>query len=167
MNMKEIGINELSFNPFEKIGKQWFLITAGNEEKGYNTMTASWGFMGVMWGRNCVQAVVRPCRHTYNYLNDNEYFTVSFFGEEYRSALAFCGKNSGRDCDKAKETGLTPVFTDDTTTFEQAELVLVCRKIYTQNMDMSALSDEMNAQFNGTDPIHTEFIGEIVKVYTK
>ncbi len=79
--MKEINIEELKFNPFAKIGKEWFLITAGNKDS-FNTMTASWGFMGVMWGRNCIQAVVRPTRHTYKFLTENDNFTVSFFSEK-------------------------------------------------------------------------------------
>ncbi len=165
--MKEINIKELNFNPFEKIGKQWFLITAG-DESSWNTMTASWGFMGVMWGKNCLQAVVRPSRHTYSFLEKNEYFTASFLPEEYRSALMFCGRNSGRDCDKSKETGLTPVFVDGTAAIEQAELVLVCRKLYVQEMKPEFFTDEaLKAENINGDPMHTEFISEIVKVYVK
>ena len=48
--MKKINIAEQSFNPFELIGKDWMLISAGTAEK-WNTMTASWGGVGVMWGK--------------------------------------------------------------------------------------------------------------------
>lgn len=164
--MKEINIEELNFNPFSKIGKEWFLITSGNREK-YNTMTASWGFMGVMWNKNCVQAVVRPTRHTFELLQENDTFTVSFYPEEYRSALSYCGSHSGRDVDKAKETGLTPVFDGDHVYFGEAKLVLCCKKIYVGNMDANAVDPELNKAYNSKDPIHTQFIGEIVKVLEK
>ena len=163
--MKEINVNSLEFNPFKKIGNEWFLISSGNSDK-WNTMTASWGFMGVMWNKNCVQAVVRPNRYTYEFLGSNELFTVSFFDEKYRSALSFCGSHSGRSCNKAEETGLTPLFTDGTVTFEEASLVLVCKKIFTMPMDASAIEKSLNEKFNSDAPVHTEFIGEIIKAYS-
>lgn len=163
--MKEIAINELNFNPWNKIDKEWFLLTSG-DENSYNTMTASWGFMGIMWRKPTISAVVRPTRYTYEFMEKNDLFTVSFFDDEYRSALSFCGSNSGRDCDKAEKAGLTPKFTDGTTTFEEASLVFVCRKIYAQNMDISLLADDVKP-INGSDPIHKQYIGEILKVYTK
>ena len=63
MGFKEIAVEELKFNPFTKIGKEWMLVTAGNEE-GHNTMTASWGGVGVMWGKNVVSVYIRPQRYT-------------------------------------------------------------------------------------------------------
>ncbi len=162
--MNEIELSALKFNPFDKISKEWYLISAGSEEK-WNTMTASWGFMGVMWGKECVMAVVRPSRYTHEFLKTNDIFTISFFEPKYRSALSFCGAHSGRDTDKAKETGLTPLFTDGTVTFEQASLVFVCKKVFEMPMDPSAIDSGINSRFNGNDPVHTEFIGEIMKVY--
>ena len=163
--MRELSLEYLNLDPFSMIGKDWCLITAGTQEK-WNTMTASWGFMGVMWNKNCIMATVRPNRYTHEFLKNNELFTVSFFENEYRKALAFCGSHSGRDCDKAKETGLVPLFTDNTVTFEQAKIVFVCRKIFTMDMDPDCLDTELNKQYN-SDPIHTEFIGEILKVLAK
>ena len=161
--MKEISVNGLDFNPWDKIGKEWFLLTSG-DEKGFNTMTASWGFSGVMWGKNTFITVVRPTRYTYDFMEKNELFTASFFDEKYRKALSFCGSHSGRDCDKMKETGLTPEFIDGTTAFKEAKLVLVCRKIYAQDMDVSLLAEDVKPA-NGSDPIHKQYIGEIIKAY--
>lgn len=163
--MKEITLNELSFNPWDKIGKEWFLLTSG-DENGYNTMTASWGFMGFMWRRSTFTAVVRPTRYTYEFMEKNDLFTVSFFDEKFRPALNFCGSYSGRDVDKAQKTGLDPLFIDGTTAFEQAEMVLVCKKIYAQDMDVNCLADEIKP-INGSDPIHKQYIGEILKIYVK
>ncbi|MGN0691045.1 MAG: flavin reductase family protein [Oscillospiraceae bacterium] len=165
--MHEIDISSLSFNPFEKIGKQWFLITAGDKKKGFNTMTASWGFMGVMWGKDCIQAVVRPNRYTFSFLQKYKTFTVSFFPEEYRKALSYCGTHSGRDVDKIAETGLTPVFDDDAVYFEEAENVFVCRRVYMQAMNSEALDKDLREKFVSADPMHVQIIGEIEKIYEK
>ena len=107
MALKKIDISELSFNPFEKIGKQWMLLTAGDSEN-FNTMTASWGQLGVLWNKNILTCYIRPNRYTYEFVENDEYFTASFLGEEFRKALSYCGSHSGRDCDKCKETGLIP-----------------------------------------------------------
>ena len=129
-------------------------------------MTASWGFMGVMWGRNVAETVIRPNRYTYEFMEKNELFTLSFFGSEYRKALAFCGSHSGRDCDKAKETGLTPLFIDGTTAFEEAELILVCRKLYAQDMDISLLAEDARGAYE-KEPMHKAYYGEIIKALVK
>ncbi len=165
MSFKEINVTELSFNPWEKIGKDWFLLTSG-DEKGWNTMTAAWGSAGLMGRKNTFNAVVRPTRYTYEFMEKNDLFTVSFFSEKYKSALGYCGSHSGRDCDKAKETGLTPKFTDGTTAFEEADLILICRKIYAQNMDISLVAEDIKP-LNGDEPIHKQYIGEILKAYVK
>ena len=104
MALKEVKIEDLTFNPFTKIGKEWMLITAGNEEK-HNTMTASWGGVGIMWGMNVATAYIRPQRYTKGFVDAEDMYTLSFFQEEYRKALNLCGTKSGRDCDKDKEAG--------------------------------------------------------------
>ena len=154
-------------NPFEMIGKDWMLVTAGNEN-GWNTMTASWGFMGVMWGKNVATTVIRPQRYTKEFIDKNEYFTLSFFEEEQRGALAYCGKYSGRDVDKAKETGLAPLFVDGTTAFEQAKTIIVCKKLYVQDMDPESFVDtSIDGQWYPDKDYHTAYVGEIVAVYVK
>ena len=105
MSFREVKAEELTMNPFTKIGKEWLLITAGNEEK-CNTMTASWGAMGVMWGKNAVTVYIRPQRYTKEFVDREDTFTISVLGEEYRKALNYCGKVSGKDADnKIKEAG--------------------------------------------------------------
>lgn len=122
-----------SFNPFKLIGKHWFLLTSGDNREN-NTMTASWGQAGVLWNKPVFSAYVRTSRKTFELMEKNEYFTASFFDEKYRSALSYCGSHSGRDVDKAKETGLTPIEIEGVAAFEEAEMVLVCRKLYTSEM---------------------------------
>ena len=157
----------LDLNAFEKIGHEWMLVTAG-DEGGWNTMTASWGFAGVMWGKNVLSTVIRPQRYTKEFIDGSEYFTVCFFGEEYKKALAFCGGHSGRDCDKAKETGLVPVFTDGSVVFEQASAAFVCKKLYAQEMRSDCFIDKAcDSQWYENADYHTQYIGEIVAAYVK
>lgn len=173
--MSELGFEKLSgeqlleldLNSFKRIGQDWMLVSAGSED-AWNTMTASWGFSGVMWGKNTFSVVIRPQRYTKEFIDNSDYFTVCFFDSEYKKALAFCGANSGRDCDKAKETGLTPVFTDGSTVFEQACLAFVCKKLYAQKMDACCFVDKScDEHWYPSKDYHTQYIGEIVAAYRR
>lgn len=154
-------------NVFELIGKEWMLITAGQPEK-FNTMTASWGGLGVLWNKNVVFCFVRPNRYTREFLDKEDNFTLSFFSEEYRDELMFCGTNSGRDTDKIEKTGLTPISTNkNLVTFEEARLILECKKIYIQDIDpKNFLSKEIETNYPQKD-YHRMFIGEIINCLMK
>ncbi|MBE6852185.1 MAG: flavin reductase family protein [Ruminococcus sp.] len=166
MSFVKTSTDELNVNPFELIGKDWFLITAGDSAENYNTMTASWGAMGEMWGKHMFLCAIRPNRHTYGFVENSEYFTVSCFDpEKYRQMLSFCGSRSGRDYDKAKETGITPVKIEQSVAFEEADMILVCRKMYAQDMDESCFIDKDALKFYEKDPLHKMYISEIVSVY--
>lgn len=167
MSFKEIDIKELKFSPFEKIGKEWMLITSGNSQD-FNTMTASWGGLGVLWNKSVAFAFIRPSRYTFEFCEKEEYFTLSFYGEEYRSALTFCGRNSGRDVDKCGKTGLVPRFDEAAPYFEQADLVLVCKKLYAQNMEKDQVCDESVLEnYAPSEPMHKVYVGEIIKAIVK
>lgn len=155
-----------SFNPFSTIGKKWFLLTSG-DISNYNTMTASWGQMGILWNKPVFTAFVRTSRRTFEFMENNSHFTASFFDESYRNALNFCGSHSGRDCDKAKETNLIPTELDGAVAFEQAETVLVCRKLFAKDMAEGDFIDKSLLKFYENDPFHKTFIGEIVNLYQK
>lgn len=166
MDFREINIADLSFKPFELISKDWMLITSGDAQ-GFNTMTASWGGLGVLWHKNVATVYIRPQRYTYEFVEKNDLLTLSFFGEEYRSALTLCGSKSGRDCDKAKEAGLTPLFVDGTTAFAEANLVLVCKKLYFDDLEPKQFLDpEIEKNYAAKD-YHRMYILEIVKAYQK
>lgn len=121
MSFREISPSALGGNAIDMIGRQWMLVTAAKDGaregdpcgKTYNTMTASWGGIGVLWGRPVAFVFIRPERHTFSFAEASDYMTLSFFGEERREALAYCGKTSGRDVDKAAACSLTPVFTEE------------------------------------------------------
>ncbi|MDF2567644.1 MAG: flavoprotein oxygenase family-like protein [Oscillospiraceae bacterium] len=166
MGFKQIDIKDVSINPFTLIGDEWLLITSGNEEK-YNTMTASWGGVGVIWNKNVATVYIRPQRYTYEFVEKNELFSLSFFDAPYKDALKICGSRSGRDIDKAKETGLVPVFDCGTTYFNQAKMVLICKKMYFNDIDPEHFLDE-NIQKNYLlEDYHRMYIAEIQKVLIK
>lgn len=159
--------DELVLDPFKTIGKDWFLLTAGTPED-YNTMTCSWGALGVIWNVPSVTAYVRTTRHTFGYLEQGNTFTVCVFPETYRKALSYCGSHSGRDVDKAKETGLTPISLDGAPAFAEAKLVLVCEKMYSQMMESAAFDDKaLIDTFYGKDAMHKMYIGRILSAYVQ
>lgn len=167
MCFKEIDVTELDMNPFTKISRQWMLITAGNQEKA-NTMTASWGSLGFIWNKNAITMYIRPQRYTKEFVDANDTLTVSFFSEEYRDALNLCGKVSGRDEDKITKAGLTLCYEDTTPYFQEAELVLVCRKMYVQDMKPECLVNEsFDSTFYPNKDYHCLYIAEIQKVLQK
>jgi flavin reductase (DIM6/NTAB) family NADH-FMN oxidoreductase RutF len=164
---KAIKPEAIKDNPFKLVGKDWMLITAGDRH-AFNTMTASWGTMGVLWSKPVAFCFIRPTRHTFGFADKAGCFTLSFFAGKYRKALTFCGTHSGRDTDKVAATGLAPVF-DRTGAiyFAQARLVLVCRKLYTTDIDPKRFLDPAIDKNYPKKDYHRAFVGEVVKVLRK
>lgn len=130
--LKQIELEQFT-NVQKLIGRDWMLITAG-DQNGVNTMTASWGCMGELWNKPVAVCFIRPQRYTYEFVEREERLSLSFFDGEQRRALAFCGKASGRDCDKISEAGLSTAFYGNTPYIAEAKYVLICRKIYADDL---------------------------------
>ena len=164
---KSIDPKQLNENVFSLIGDKWMLITAGTKEN-CNTMTASWGGLGVFWGAPTATCYIRPQRYTKEFVDREEYFTLAFFGEEYRKALALCGAKSGREVDKVKECGFTvETSPEGAPYFEQADLVLVCRKRFVQPMDPANMPEDAKEKWYPNKDYHVMYMAEIVRVLTK
>ena len=162
--MRNIDPKTLDQNVFSLIGDRWMLITAGTADR-CNTMTASWGGLGVIWGAPAATCYIRPQRYTKEFVDREEYFTLAFFGEEYRPALSLCGSKSGRDVDKVKECGFTVKSAAcGAPYFEEAGVVLVCRKRFAQDMDPENMPREIKDKWYPQRDYHTLYIGEIVEV---
>ena len=162
--MRNIEPKDLDLNVFSAIGERWMLITAGTAGE-CNTMTASWGGLGVIWGGPSAICYIRPQRYTKEFVDREEYFTLAFFGEEYRPALSLCGSKSGRDVDKVKECGFTVKSAAcGAPYFEEAGVVLVCRKRFAQDMDPENMPREIKDKWYPQRDYHTLYIGEIVEV---
>lgn len=158
---------EIFDNPFQLIGSDWGLVTAGTQD-GFNTMTVSWGGAGIMWNKPVAFTFIRPQRYTFAFLEQNEVFTICFFEEQYRPALSLCGTKSGRNVDKVAETGLTPAFTEDGVPyFEEARLVLVCKKMYAQFLNEESVLDGAVRRHYDGDEYHKMYISEILEVLSK
>lgn len=164
--MKEIKVSELNINPMTMIAHEWMLITAGTEEDGYNTMTASWGHLGAIWNRPTAVCYIRPQRYTKEFVDREDLYTLSFF-PGYKQELGYLGSHSGRDEDKVKTVGLTPQFGDGYTYFAEAKLVLVCRKLYRAPLVEEGFIDIKTMEDNYPKrDFHDIYVGEIVKVLT-
>ena len=164
--MNEIKAMDFLTRPVDIWLKKWFLLTAGDRDH-YNTMAVAWGSIGAMWNRPFVQVVVRPSRHTYNFINRTDTFTLCTFPEQYRDAVNLLGTKSGRDGDKIKESGLTviPSSVVEAPAFAEADLILECRKMYWQDMEPENFLDE---KIRGNYPegdFHRIFFGRILKVW--
>ena len=163
--MKEISIEQLKVNPVTLIGGEWALLTAGNKENGFNTMTVSWGHIGELWNKPTTVVYVRPQRYTKEFIDKEDTYTLSFFPEGHKKELSYLGAHSGRDEDKLAKTSLTPIFDGDSTYFEQAKLVLVCKKLFRLPMTAEAFLDKsLIDSFYKAGDFHEIYAGEIVKV---
>jgi flavin reductase (DIM6/NTAB) family NADH-FMN oxidoreductase RutF len=160
---KEISVYDIQDNPFKLIADDWMLITAGNLEK-FNTMTASWGTLGELWNKKVAFCFVRPTRYTYGFMEAADTYSLSFFAEKYREALNFCGSHSGRNVDKMAKTGLAPLeWEGKAVYFQQARLVLICKKVYLQDLDPALFLDPVIHDAYPKKDYHRMYVGEIIR----
>lgn len=164
---EEIKVNEIKNNPFEMIGTDWMLITAKKNNK-VNTMTVSWGGLGVVWNKNVVTVYIRPQRYTKEFIDESDTFSITVLSDEYRKELSYLGTVSGRNQDKIKNTGLTVVEDNNTPYISEGNLVLICKKLYSQEMNKeSFINDSLVHKNYLKGDFHTMYIGEIIKVLVK
>ncbi len=170
---------EMEFKAFELFEKEWALVTAGNMEH-YNGCTVGWGSLGNFWsnvGRNdrpIVTVMIHPARYTSKFMLDEEYFTVSFFDPEYKKALGYMGSHSGREEDKARGAGLTPMAASHSVTFKEAKLTFVCKKVMSHEIKKEELDTSIQEYYAEKPAIYTDgkdgwtphymFMGEVVEV---
>ncbi|MCE9612807.1 MAG: flavin reductase [Lentisphaerae bacterium] len=167
MPRQPIGIDDLTVHSHQLWNQQWLLLTGGDFAAGrYNTMTVSWGSLGTIWNKPFAQVVVRPSRYTREFLEQFPTFTLSAFPSQHREALKLLGTKSGRDGDKIAESGLTPCASQSVAapSFEEASLVIECRKMYWQDMDATHFIDPAIATNYPRNDYHRIYWGEILAV---
>lgn len=175
---KFIEMSPYEVDEIRKIAKEWMLVSAADKSEGavfgenYNSMTASWGGIGELWGVPTAFIFVRPERHTFKFTEENEYMTISFFGGERMDMLSFFGRTSGRDTDKVKETSLTPVFgyAEDGgrfVYFDEATEVFVLKKMYAHQISPDSFKSTRPAECYKKDGLHMMYACEIVKLLKK
>lgn len=164
---KKINPEDIRENVFSLIGKEWMLITAGKREH-YNMMTASWGSAGVLWKKPVIFVFIRPQRYTYEFLEKQANFTVSFYNEDHRDLLNLCGTTSGRDLNKMNVDGFTAMETSSgAVAFEEAKLILECRKIYYDDIEPDFFQVFDIEKIYPAEDYHRLYIGEILQVWEK
>ena len=126
MSFKEISPYEIVENPFKLLNKDWALVACKDQDKE-NPMTISWGGVGIMWNKPVAFTFIRPQRYTFTLIEKEDYYSINFFEETHRDVLKFCGSKSGREYDKSKETGITPVWEQNVPYYKEAKLVLICK----------------------------------------
>ena len=148
---------------FKQLDKKWALLTAGTESS-FNTMTISWGGLGTIWGKPVATVYVRKSRYTHEFMDNNEFFTVSFYPEQYRKELGVLGSKSGRDIDKMNASGLTAVKAGESVSFKEAEVTLVCRKLFRQPLLLENMPADIAKTMYADNDIHDMYIGEVVEI---
>lgn len=169
MNLHAVDLKTLNPEVFQTFATKNALLTAGNRES-CNTMTIGWCQVGRIWNQLACTVFVRPERYTYQFTEEQEYFTVSVLPDDAKATMKVCGTKSGRDLDKIKECGLTLCYgADDAPFFDEAEMVLVCKKIYVQDMDESCVLDRDTIMpfYGKHGNWHRIYVGQIVEAYMK
>ena len=156
-------VKEFDKGIFDLFSKRWALLTAG-KPGDFNTMTIGWGGLGTLWSKPVVTVYSRKSRYTHEFLDREEYFTLSFFGEDKREILGVLGNKSGRDIDKINNSGLTPKAIGDSVTFEEAELTILCKKLYMKELDLQAMPDDVKKTYYDKDSLHDMYIGEVIEI---
>ncbi|URA09763.1 flavin reductase family protein [Thermospira aquatica] len=163
--LKSIEINDLKWDVFEWIGQRWMLVVGGTRDS-YNMMTASWGGVGIVWNEPMVFVFVRPSRYTHEFLMKYPRFSLVFLPDSYREILNLCGSRSGRDIDKMRIPGITPVDLKEAVGFDEAELVIIARTAFRQPLDPSSLlREDVRQAFYSTGDYHDLFMGSIEGVW--
>lgn len=164
---EQIPIDLIELNPFTKIGQEWALVTAGTKT-AVNTMTISWGGMGVLWGKNVAFVFVRDSRYTKEFLDKNEFFSISFLSEKYRAALKYCGSHTGRSKNKIEQAGLTLAFRHNIPYIDEGNFVLLCEKMSaTRITETSFCLPEIKEKWYSDNDMHTMYIAEIIDIMAR
>ncbi|MDP4153790.1 MAG: flavin reductase [Bacillota bacterium] len=166
LEFHELAPEKLSESPFKLIGKDWMLVTAEKDGK-VNAMTASWGGLGVMWGKNVAFIVIRPQRYTKQFLDSSDTFSLTFYEETMKKQLSYFGSVSGRDENKIEKSGFTLEHDGNTPYFSEARIALICKKLFAQDYQPECfLSHDIEKWYPDKD-YHMLYIAEITKILVK
>lgn len=166
-DFKEIKPNEINKNVFDMIGKDWMLIAAESGGKA-NAMTASWGGLGVIWNKNAAYLFIRPQRYTKELIDGSDMLSLSFYDEKFRDKLNYFGSVSGRNEDKIQKSGLTKFYYNGVPCFEEANIVMICRKLFAQEINPECFIDKNIERENYPNKdYHAMYVVEITKVLVR
>lgn len=161
----------LEIDPFTKIGTEWMAVTAGDKIKA-NTMTASWGTLGVLWGKNVVSIFIRDSRYTKEFIDRQDTFSLTFFdmkNKENKLALKYFGAISGRKEDKIANAKMHIDYASDGTPFiDEGNLVLICRKMSaTKILPEQFIDLTIDGTWYKDKDYHTMYIAEVTEILAR
>lgn len=165
---QEIKAKDIEGNPVRMFADEWFELAAG-KEGDMNLMTIAWGTLGELWNRPVVTVYVSTSRYTYEFMEKNDYFTITHFPAAMREKLQYLGTASGRDEDKVKGADLTVEFTKlGNPIFAEADLAIECKKIYAEQFKADLMPVEQRQWYDDRGiGLHVVYVGEIVNVWKK
>lgn len=165
---KTIKPEEFNFNPFTMINNDWMLIAAEHDGK-LNAMTASWGGVGIIWGKPSAFIFVRESRYTKTLIDPSDKYTLTFFEHEPNAKmLAYMGSASGRDEDKIAKSGLTVERCGGAPYFAEGYCAMICKKMNRQPLTADNFIDpNIDPRFYADKDYHTLYVGEIETILVK
>lgn len=158
-------VDLFELNPFQRLGKDWCLVTAGTEQK-VNTMTAAWGGFGVLWGKNVATIYIRQSRYTKELIDQNDTFSLTFF-EGNRNELKYLGAVSGRDEDKIAGARFHVDYAGNTPYIDEGNLVFCCKKLSATLLLPEQFLDPSIASFYKDGDLHVMYVGEILQILAR
>ena len=143
------------------------LITAKHDDK-INAMTASWGGVGVLWGKNTTFIFVRDSRYTKELIDESDYFSLTFFDNSYKSAMKYFGMVSGRNEDKIKTANMNVNYYEEIPFIDEGNFVICCRKMSaTPILPEQFLDHEIEEKWYADGDLHTMYVGEILQILAR
>ena len=153
-------LTEANFNFASRVAKS-ALLTVIKPDGKINTMTVSWGGSGILWGREVGFIFVRPERYTYEFCHEGSIFSLSFFGEDEKDILSFCGTKSGRDVDKFEACQLKYTVENGACIFDRAEISVIMEKLYAADLDKDSFVTDIAKSFYTNGGYHKMYICQI------
>jgi len=173
---KEIQVFDYA-NEIMKAIKTGVLLTTKADDK-VNSMTISWGTLGIEWGKPIFTVFVRENRFTKQQLEKNPEFTINIpIGDFNRKILSICGTKSGHITDKISELSLSLESPNriSVPAIKELPLTLECKVVYKQKQNKNEITEENRSKFYPQDvessfhganrDFHTAYYGEIVSAY--
>jgi flavin reductase (DIM6/NTAB) family NADH-FMN oxidoreductase RutF len=165
-----IAPEDINDNVFKLFGQDWSLLTAG-PIPGHNSMTTSFGGVGILFDKPAVWSFLRANRYTLEIILKTHTYTMCFFPDQYRPELLLLGSKSGRSSNKMQESKLTPLITPDgNSAYAEARLILECRLLEVTTVNPDDFFSETERKFileayKEAKQYHKIVIGEITKVW--
>lgn len=166
MSLQNITPHDFTTFPFRLIGKEWMLIAAQHQGKT-NAMTASWGALGVLWGKNVALIFIRKSRYTKMFVDNSDTFSLNFFNhEQYKEMLSYMGTVSGKHEDKIQKAKLHVKTEMHTPYFQEAQLVMLSKKLSKTPITPAQFIDSSIEQtFYADNDYHDLYVGEITAIF--